>query len=72
MNDDNFLNITERVTRAVGDRYPFWVVLGRFYHGLSGGFLLFRNFSVAISVNVSCLFYLCLYFDFYVSKIMHL
>ena len=26
-------------------------VLGRAYHGLTGGFLLLRNFSVAISVS---------------------
>ena len=29
----------------------FRVVLGRAYRGLSGGFLLLRNFSVAISVS---------------------
>ena len=31
----------------VGD----WVDLGRAYRGLTGGFLLLRNFSVAISVS---------------------
>ena len=36
----------------------FRVVLGRAYLGLTGGFLLLRNFSVAISVRPSCLFYL--------------
>ena len=35
----------------VGDRHPFRVVLGRVYRGLTGGFLLLRNFSVAISVS---------------------
>ena len=30
---------------------PFRVVLGRAYHGLTGGLLLLRNFSVAISVS---------------------
>ena len=44
--------------------------LGRAYRGLIGGFLLLRNFSVAISVSPH-LFNLCFNFDFYVSKIMH-
>ena len=35
----------------VSDCHPFWVVLGRAYRGLTGGFLLLRNFSVAISVS---------------------
>ena len=48
---------------------PIRVVLGWAYRGLTGGFLLLQNFSVAISV---CLFYLNFNFDFYVSKIMHL
>ena len=39
-----------RITRSVGELYPFLVVLGRTYRGLTGGFLLRRNFSVAISV----------------------
>ena len=30
---------------------PFRVVLGRAYRGLTGGFLLLRNFSVTISVS---------------------
>ena len=45
--------------------------LGRAYRGLPGGFLLLRNFNVAISGS-SCLFYLRFNFDSYVSKIMHL
>ena len=40
------------------------------YRGLTGGFLLLQNFSVAISVSPH-VFYLS-FFDFYVSKIMHL
>ena len=48
------------------------VVLGWAYRGLTGGFLLLQNFSVAISLESSCLFYLSFNFDFYVSKIMHL
>ena len=48
------------------------VFLGRAYRGLTGGFLLLRNFSVAISVESSCLFYLSFNSDFYVSRIMHL
>ena len=31
--------------------HPFRVVLGRAYHGLTGWFLLLRNFCVAISVS---------------------
>ena len=50
------------------------IVLGRTYRGLTGGFLLLRNFSVAISVSphVWCLVYLSFIYDFYVSKIIHL
>ena len=33
------------------DGHPFRVVLVRAYRGLTGGFLLLRNFSVAISVS---------------------
>ena len=40
--------------------------------GLTGGFLLLRKFSVAISVSPHVCFYLSFNFDFYVSKIMHL
>ena len=50
---------------------PFRVVLGWAYRGLTGGFLLFQNFSVAISVSLH-VFYLSFNFDFYVTKIMHL
>ena len=35
----------------VGDWHPFLVVLGQAYRDLTGGFLLLRNFSVAISVG---------------------
>ena len=38
----------------------------------TGGFLLLRIFSVAISVNPHVCFILKLNFDFYVSKRMHL
>ena len=40
------------ITRAVGDSYPFRIVLGQAYRGLTGGFLLLRIFSVAISLFV--------------------
>ena len=50
----------------------FRVVLGRAYRGLTGGFLLLRNFSVAISVSPHVCFDLSFNSDFYVSKIMHL
>ena len=40
-----------RVSRAVGDRHPFRVILGRAHSGLTGGFPLLRNFSVAISMS---------------------
>ena len=36
-----------RVTQAVGDYHPFRVVLGWVYRGLTSGFVLLRNFSVA-------------------------
>ena len=49
-----------RVIQAVGDRHPFRVVLGRTYRGCSGGFLLLRNFSVAISVSPHVCFILVL------------
>ena len=38
-------------TLSVGDWHPFRVVLGWAYRGLTGGFLLLQNFSVAISVS---------------------
>ena len=38
-------------TLAVGDGHPFRVVLGWAYRGLTDGFLLLQNFSVAISVS---------------------
>ena len=41
-------------------RVPFRVVLGRAYRGLTGGFLLLRNFSVAISVSPHVCFILVL------------
>ena len=46
------------------------VVLGRAYRGLTGGFLLLRNFSVAISVSPRVCFILVLILILYVSKIM--
>ena len=49
-----------RVTRAVGDWHPFRVVLGWAYRGLTGGFLLHQNFSVAISVSPHVCFILVL------------
>ena len=42
------------------------------YRGLTGGFLLLRNFSVAISVSPRVCFILALVLIFYLSKIMHL
>ena len=45
-------------------------VFGRAYHGLTDGFPLLRNFSVAISVIPHVCFILV--FDFSVSKIIHL
>ena len=48
------------------------VVLGRAYRGLTGGFLLLRNFSVAISSSPHVFFYLSFNSDFYVPKIMQL
>ena len=47
-------------TRAVGDRHLFRVVLGWAYRGLTGGFLLLQNFSVAISVSPHVCFILVL------------
>ena len=38
----------------------FLVVLGRAYRGLAGGFLLLRNFSVAISASPHVCFVLVL------------
>ena len=35
-------------------KLTFRVVLGRAYRGLTGGFLLLRNFSVGISVSPVC------------------
>ena len=40
--------------------YPFRVVLGWAYRGLSGGFLLLQNFSVAIFVSPHVCFILVL------------
>ena len=55
-----------------GDGHPFRIVLDRAYRGLTGGFLLLRNFSVAISVSPHVCLILALILMFYVSKIMHL
>ena len=51
-----------------------WERVGQAYRGLSGGFVLLRIFSVAVSVSphVCFCFYLRFSFDFYVSNIMHL
>ena len=49
-----------RVIRAVVNSHPFRVVLGRAYPGLTGGFLLLRNFSLAISVSPHVCFILVL------------
>ena len=51
---------------------------GQAYRGLIGGFLLLRIFRVAISVSprvcfiLDLIFISMLFFDFCVSKIMHL
>ena len=47
-------------------------MLGQAYRDLTGGFLLLRIFSVAISVSPHVCLYLRFNFDLYVSKIMHL
>ena len=39
---------------------PFLVILGWAYHGLTGGFLLLQNFSVAISLSPHVCFILVL------------
>ena len=54
------LKLYLRVPRAVGNWHPFRVVLGRAYRGLTSGFLLLRNFSVAISVSPHICFILVL------------
>ena len=46
--------------KRVGDRHPFRDVLGRAYRGLTGGFLLLRNFSIAIPVSPCVCFILVL------------
>ena len=38
------------------------------FRGLTGGFLLLQNFSVAISVSPHVCFFLSFNFDFYVSN----
>ena len=44
--------IKEKISENVYSRtFPFRVVLGQAYRGLTGGFLLLRIFSVAISVS---------------------
>ena len=45
---------------STGDWHPFRVVLCRAYRGLTGGFLLLRNFIVAISVSPHVCFILVL------------
>ena len=59
-------NLCDRRTRLV------WSTHKKKAYGLTGGFLLLQNFSVAISVSPHVCFYLSFNFDFYVSKIMHL
>ena len=56
-----------RVTWAVGDLHPFRVVLCQAYRGLFA-----PDFQCCYFCESSCLFCPGLYFDFYVSKIMHL
>ena len=51
------MDLTEKNTKR---KNPFRVVLGRAYRGLTGGFLLLRNFSVAISVSPHACFSLVL------------
>ena len=46
------------VTWTVGDWHSFRVVLGQVYRGLTGGVLLLRIFSVAISVSPQVCFIL--------------
>ena len=49
---DDILNLFESVSEGFPSySLPFRVVLGRAYRGLTGGCLLLRNFSVAISVS---------------------
>ena len=36
---------------SVSEDFPSYSVLGRAYHGLAGGFLVRKNFGVAISVS---------------------
>ena len=45
---------------SIKARHPFRVVLGWAYRGLTGGFLLLQNFSVAISVSPHVCFILVL------------
>ena len=68
---DEILNLIESVSEDFPS-YSFWlsvkwlycsfkwVVLGRAYRGLTGGFLLLRNFCVAISVSPHVCFILVL------------
>ena len=49
--------------------FEYRVVLGWAYRGLTGGFLLLQNLSVAISVSPHVCFILVLIL---ISKIMHL
>ena len=53
-----------------GDWHLFRIVLGRACRGLTGGFLLLRNFSVAISES-SCSFLVLLYRYLYFSNIIY-
>ena len=63
---DEILNLIESVSEGFPSYFflsilkAFWVVLGWAYRGLTGGFLLLQNFSVAISVSPHVCFILVL------------
>ena len=65
--NDRFIELKSFLSRQ---KYPEKLITAD--KGLIGGFLLLRNFSVAISVSPHVCFILVLIFDFPVSKIMHL
>ena len=50
MNEHTFRTLVGRST-SFREEKKHWVVLGRAFRGLTGGFLLLRNFSVTISVS---------------------
>ena len=53
---DEILNLIE----SVSEGFPSFSCLSRAYRGLTGGFLLLQNFSVAISVSPHVCFILVL------------